>query len=39
LEPVRADVSSHEAATFGTVEPQKPFVDEYPAENALVTFE
>lgn len=37
--PVEADVASPEAVTFGAIGPQKPFVDDYPAENALVTFE
>ncbi len=36
---VAADVASPEAITFGAIGPQKPFVDDYPAENALVTFE
>ena len=36
---VHADVASKDAITFGAVGPQKPFVDDYPAENALVTFE
>lgn len=36
--PVEADVASPEAVTFGAIGPQKPFVDDYPAENALVTF-
>lgn len=37
--PVEADVSSPDAITFGAIGPQKPFVDDYPAPNALVTFE
>jgi murein DD-endopeptidase MepM/ murein hydrolase activator NlpD len=36
---VEADVSAPGAVTFGAIGPQKPFVDDYPAENALVTFE
>ncbi len=36
--PVEADVAAPEAITFGAIGPQKPFVDDYPAENALVTF-
>ncbi len=37
--PVEADVASPGAVTFGAIGPQKPFVDDYPAENALVTFQ
>jgi Peptidase family M23 len=37
--PVQANVASSEAVTFGAIGPQKLFVDDYPAENALVTFE
>ena len=37
--PVEADVAAPEAITFGAIGPQKPFVDDYPAENALVTFQ
>ena len=37
--PVEADVASPEAITFGAIGPQKPFVEDYPAENALVTFQ
>ncbi len=37
--PVEADVASPAAIDFGAIGPQKPFVDDYPAENALVTFE
>jgi hypothetical protein len=36
--PVEADVSSPTAVYFGPIGPQKPFVDDYPAENTLVTF-
>ena len=36
--PVQADVSSPGAISFGPVGPQKPFRDDYPASNALVTF-
>jgi hypothetical protein len=36
--PVDANVSSARAIYFGPIGPQKPFVDDYPAENALVTF-
>ena len=36
--PVQVDASSSEAATFGAVGPQKPFINDYPADNALVTF-
>ncbi|RBP02099.1 murein DD-endopeptidase MepM/ murein hydrolase activator NlpD [Roseiarcus fermentans] len=35
---VQGDAAA-EVATFGAIGPQKPFVDDYPAENALVTFE
>ncbi len=37
--PVEANVASPEAVTFGASGPQMPFVDDYPAANALVTFE
>ncbi len=37
--PVQANVASSEAVTFGAIGPQKLFVGDYPAENALVTFE
>jgi hypothetical protein len=36
--PVEANVSSPTAVYFGPIGPQKPFVDDYLAENALVTF-
>jgi hypothetical protein len=36
--PVEADVSAPTAITFGAIGPQHPFTDDYPAENALVTF-
>ena len=36
--PVQADVSSPGAISFGPIGPQKPFRDDYPASNALVTF-
>ncbi len=36
--PVEANVSSPGAITFGPIGPQKPFRNDYPAENALVTF-
>lgn len=36
--PVDANVSSPTAVYFGPIGPQKPFLDDYPAENALVTF-
>jgi hypothetical protein len=35
---VTANVSSPAALSFGPIEPQRPFSDDYPAENALVTF-
>ena len=36
--PVRANVSSPTAISFGPIGPQRPFTNDYPAENALVTF-
>ena len=36
--PVTADVSSPNAISFGPIGPQRPFKNDYPAENALVTF-
>ena len=36
--PVAANVASPTAVYFGPIGPQKPFVDDYPAENALVSF-
>ena len=36
--PVEANVASPTAIDFGPIGPQKPFADDYPAENALVTF-
>ena len=36
--PVKADVASVGAISFGPIGPQRPFKDEYPANNALVTF-
>ena len=36
--PVDANVSSPTALYFGPIGPQRPFVNDYPAENALVTF-
>jgi hypothetical protein len=36
--PVDANVSSPTAIYFGPIGLQRPFVDDYPAENALVTF-
>jgi len=36
--PVDANVSSPTAVYFGPIGPQKPFMTDYPAENALVTF-
>jgi Peptidase family M23 len=36
--PVEADVSSPGAISFGPIGPQKPFTDDYPANNAEVTF-
>src|SRR5271165_2263871 len=36
--PVDANVSSPTAVYFGPIGPQHPFVNDYPAENALVTF-
>jgi hypothetical protein len=36
--PVDANVSSPTAVYFGLIGPQRPFVNDYPAENALVTF-
>lgn len=37
--PVEANVASPTAVYFGPIGPQTPFVDDYPAANALVTFE
>ena len=36
--PVAANVSSPGAISLGPIGPQQPFKDDYPAENALVTF-
>lgn len=36
--PVTADVSSPTAIRLGPIGPQRPFSNDYPAENALVTF-
>jgi hypothetical protein len=36
--PVEANVGSPTAVYFGPIGPQNPFVNDYPAENALVTF-
>jgi hypothetical protein len=36
--PVTADVSSPTAINIGPIGPQKPFRNDYPANNALVTF-
>jgi hypothetical protein len=36
--PVDANVSSPTAIYFGPIGPQHPFTNDYPAENALVTF-
>jgi murein DD-endopeptidase len=36
--PVEANVSSPNAITFGPIGPQRPFRNDYPAPNALVTF-
>jgi murein DD-endopeptidase MepM/ murein hydrolase activator NlpD len=36
--PVAANASSPTAVSFGPIGPQQPFKDDYPAENALVTF-
>jgi hypothetical protein len=36
--PVDANVSSRTAISFGPIGPQKPFTEDYPAENAFVTF-
>ncbi len=36
--PVEANVSSPTAVHFGPIGPQHPFVNDYPAANALVTF-
>jgi hypothetical protein len=36
--PVDANVSSPTAIYFGPIGPQRPFGNDYPAENALVTF-
>ncbi len=37
-DPVQANVSSPTAISFGPIGPQRPFSNDYPAENALVTF-
>jgi len=37
--PVAANVSSPTAISFGPIGPQRPFTNDYPADNALVTFE
>jgi murein DD-endopeptidase len=36
--PVEANVSSPNAISFGPIGPQRPFTNDYPAPNALVTF-
>ncbi|MGC2395580.1 MAG: hypothetical protein WA579_06240, partial [Rhodomicrobium sp.] len=36
--PVQADVSSPGAISFGPIGRQEPFRNDYPADNALVTF-
>lgn len=36
--PVEANVSSSSAISFGPIGPQRPFANDYPAVNALVTF-
>jgi hypothetical protein len=36
--PVETNVSSTNAISFGLIGPQRPFTNDYPAENALVTF-
>jgi hypothetical protein len=36
--PVEGDAASPQAISFGPIGPQRPFVNDYPAENALVTF-
>jgi Peptidase family M23 len=36
--PVDANVSSPGVISFGAIGPQRPFTNDYPAENALVTF-
>ena len=36
--PVEADVRSPTAISIGTIGPQKPFTNDYPANNAEVTF-
>ena len=36
--PVDANVSAPDAISFGSIGPQRPFVNDYPAENALVRF-
>jgi hypothetical protein len=36
--PVDAAVNSNGRITFGPIGPQKPFTDDYPANNAFVTF-
>jgi hypothetical protein len=35
---VDANVSSPGVISFGAIGPQRPFTNDYPAENALVTF-
>jgi hypothetical protein len=37
--PIEANVSSPNAIKFGPIGPQRPFTNDYPAENALVTFQ
>jgi hypothetical protein len=36
--PVEANVSSPTAISFGPIGVQKPFENDYPANNALITF-
>jgi murein DD-endopeptidase MepM/ murein hydrolase activator NlpD len=36
--PVETNVSSSSAISFGPIGPQRPFTNDYPAVNALVTF-
>jgi Peptidase family M23 len=36
--PVEANVSSPSVISFGSIGPQHPFINDYPANNALVTF-
>jgi hypothetical protein len=36
--PVEADVSSPSVISVGPIGPQKPFTNDYPANNAQVTF-